>query len=151
MERIGIVALCVLGLAAGAAGADGKDEKARGLQDLRTGTWRAVEIHNEKGVRVPNRIVELVDVKLSFGADGKLTNRSQNQTRISKYTADPSRSPWQIEILRIDTPGNKPGKGIFKIDGDTMTLCLGKDGSDKRPTEFKPQIGATYMILKRIK
>jgi hypothetical protein len=41
----------------------------------------------------------------------------------------------------------KSAKGIFKVEGDTLMFCYGKE----RPTNFEFKPGRWFMVLKRIK
>src|SRR5262249_20716287 len=66
---------------------------------------------------------------------------------------DPSKSPAQIDSTNEDGPGKGvTTKGIYKFDGDTLTVCMGGIGKD-RPTEFasKPGSGTILVVHKRAK
>jgi uncharacterized protein (TIGR03067 family) len=57
------------------------------------------------------------------------------------FTVDPSKAPKTT----VDTlPDGKEIKGIYKLDGDTLTSCVAEAGKD-RPAEFvsKPGSGHT--------
>ena len=64
---------------------------------------------------------------------------------------DPSKSPAQIDTTNEDGPAKGLGlKGIYKFDGDTLTLCFVLPSKD-RPTEFasKPGSGRILFVHKR--
>jgi uncharacterized protein (TIGR03067 family) len=67
---------------------------------------------------------------------------------------DRSKSPAQIDTTNEDGP-RKGGtsKGIYKFDGDTLTICTGGWGKDNRPTEFasKPGSGTMLFVFRRAK
>jgi len=72
------------------------------------------------------------------------------------YTVDLTKKPAQIDLRPVQRGGGaKPELvvyGIFAIEGDTLTLCIGKDGAD-RPTELRgnAEKGIMLITLKRVK
>ncbi len=66
------------------------------------------------------------------------------------YTHDTTKSPRTINISYL-SPIRKTLLGIYKIEGDTLKLCVtvDPDKAEHRPTEFAAGIGQSYVILKR--
>lgn len=68
------------------------------------------------------------------------------------FTIDPTKTPKHLD-LTFDRIGLSPG--IYKIEGDTLTLCRGssrgKAGGDGRPKEFKNGNRALLREWKRVK
>src|SRR5215213_9650941 len=86
-----------------------------------------------------------------FTADGKFVMRLKGRgPREGSYTADLKRDPAEIDIT---PPGRdpKPGLGIVKVAGDTLTLCY--VGGAERPARFEsPERTQVILItLKRQK
>ncbi|HVL11620.1 MAG TPA: TIGR03067 domain-containing protein, partial [Gemmata sp.] len=50
------------------------------------------------------------------------------------YKLDPAADPKEIDAIR--TADDQVSRGIYRLDGDTLTVCLG-DGAPNRPREFR--------------
>ena len=60
---------------------------------------------------------------------------------------DPSKSPAHIDFTYEDGPAKGTTlKGIYKIEGDTLTICYGGLGKD-RPTEFASKAGSGTILV----
>ena len=42
-------------------------------------------------------------------------------------------------------------KGLYELDGDTLTIAIGMGNAGMRPKEVKPGLGIAYLKLQRIK
>ena len=130
-----------------AVGAPGKEAPKKEAPSV-VGEW-----DGEKAVRGGmERPIPEGGVKVTFTADGKMLFKEGNKEEgTGSYKVDASKSPGEIEI----SPPKEDGTllGIFKIDGDTLTICLADKGSSDRPTKFESPAGTNIMLvtLKRVK
>lgn len=64
----------------------------------------------------------------------------------AKIKLDDTRTPKQITIQ--DKEGKLTFRGIYAIDGDTMTICINGDGTDvRRPEEFVSREGTPLLLI----
>ena len=108
------------------------------------GTWALVS-GERHGKAFSDEVVKAVT--LEFSQD---TMATRNKDRVSKakFKLYSDTTPKGIDV---DMDGSV-GKGIYKLDGDTLTILHG-EVEDKRPTEFDPKQTPrlTLLVLKRNK
>lgn len=91
------------------------------------------------------------ELRLSLTADRYKTERGGQVLFDSSYKTDAAREPALIEM--IGTEGelkDKPALGIYKLDGDTLTMCYVMPGKERPKTfESLPNSGAFLVVWKR--
>jgi RNA polymerase sigma factor (sigma-70 family) len=126
--------------AAGKEGAQKEEEKI-------VGTW-AFQSLVQGGQKQPEEDVK--EAKLTFAPDGKLAAKLPKGEKEGTYKLDPAQKPKAI-TLTTETGGTI--LGIYKLEGDTLTLCMGHENDNDRPAEFASKEGTkvVLVVLKRQK
>ena len=78
--------------------------------------------------------------------------RPKRKTAEYGLKLDPTKDPKQVD-LTAERLANKTLKGIYKLDGDKLTICYAYDPDQARPTEFKTKRGDKCYLyeLERVK
>ena len=89
-----------------------------------------------------------LDFNLYFHKDRAVihfTGTDPDDEIVTTFAVDPSKAPKQIDFVGVSSTisGYKARGaktlGIYKLEGDTLTLCWADENQKVRPTEFKYQ------------
>jgi uncharacterized protein (TIGR03067 family) len=127
------------------AGREGERERER---ERHQGTWRVTSFVSD-GAEAPPEVAG----KMSRVVEGDhvVWKRDGNSFAGTTVELDPARDPKALDV--IPDGGKLKGKrvlGIYKLDGDTLTICMAAPDQD-RPTVFEAGKGSqrTLMTFKR--
>jgi uncharacterized protein (TIGR03067 family) len=134
--------LVTLALAVGAPGAKDPPKKEVSI----VGEWNGVKaVAGGEERPVPEG-----GVTITFTADGKFIVHEGKREKAEQgtYKTDTKKDPAEIDISAPAESGRPNVQGIFKIDGDTLTLCFpGKKDDAERPTKFESPEGSRNMLM----
>ena len=142
-----LIAFCVVCAIAIVAADEPKKKEATTFK----GKWSLVSLEHG-GKAAPDDLIK--DFKCNF--EDKTYNNVMNGEVIEEgdYSFDDEKSPKTVdfEIKKGPNEGKKQ-LGIFKIEGDKMTLVVAEPGTTDRPTSFKVEDGSSLIkaVLERVK
>ena len=84
---------------------------------------------------------------ITFTADGKVSFKELKGDRAdeSSYKTDPKKNPAEIDLIPPPAEREPTMLGIYKVDGDTLTLCFTAKG--ERPKEFASPAGSKIVLI----
>ena len=134
-------AMCGLILGTGLALAQPAEEAQKQLQ----GTWTAA-----RAERDGKAADDVVGHRLSFTGDRfRIQSRDGKPLYAGTFRVDPSAKPAAIDFEHAE--GDLKGrawKGIYGLDGDTLTICDNAANPDeRRPTAFEARSGSGYVLI----
>jgi uncharacterized protein (TIGR03067 family) len=121
-------------------------EEKKTDQDQFQGEWAVVKIE-QQGEDLPDYVKDNSPAMIYKA--GKYTFKLGGSTdEAGEFKLDP-----RAKLPTLDytiTEGVHKGKrqlGIYKLDGDSLTICLNEEGADARPAKFKTGAGAAEYVL----
>ncbi|MBX9584688.1 MAG: TIGR03067 domain-containing protein, partial [Gemmataceae bacterium] len=134
------------------ARADAPDEAAKKELKALEGEWRIVSLSAD-GKDEPAD--ELAKARLTFKG-GELEQREAGRDKVERLAVKlaPGESPRHFDLTALTGPDavrGKTSRGIYKRDGDTVTVCNRDFAADAdRPKEFEAGKGLNLLVLERV-
>jgi uncharacterized protein (TIGR03067 family) len=115
-------------------------------QDGFRGIWKFAKARGD-GEDAPGHL--MADLRWVFDKDGKLTVVRPIGDQLGEYKLDPAKKHIDLIMVKGDKKETVPG--IYKLDGDRLTLCFADKGKDsKRPVEFTAEKGTKQVVFELV-
>jgi uncharacterized protein (TIGR03067 family) len=130
-------------LPAGELGQDKPDPSAKERARLQ-GAWTVVS-HEANGKK--SKAATIAGWKLTVSGDRMTTRDGTELLDESTFRLRPAATPRGIDLKLTAGPDKgKQVKGIYKLDGDSLTICVAEPGKE-RPKAFKTSEGSGHMLF----
>jgi uncharacterized protein (TIGR03067 family) len=142
MRRLTALICCLI---LGTALVDAFAQSTDGPQKKLQGTWAAAKAQQDG-----NADADVVGHRLSVsGSRFQIRSKDAKSLYAGTFRLDPSANPAAIDFAH--TQGalkGKTWKGIYALDGDTLTICDNAPDLDKdRPAAFEANRGSGYVLI----
>jgi uncharacterized protein (TIGR03067 family) len=117
------------------------------FRELFKGEWDIVSILDDGEKLGPELIRERFaeNGRMEFGTRAfAIVNPRTEARRVKAYRIDPSRTPSEIDVT---TQFDDIQKGIFRFEGERLTICLAKSEKTPRPTSFDAPGGSDRILF----
>jgi uncharacterized protein (TIGR03067 family) len=132
--------------------ADTDDDDVKKELKALQGSWKTV------GLEIAGKSLPkdgLLDFTFEIGADGKSKAKAPQDETLAMITVNPKKTPKTIDNLHETGPEKgKKQYGIYKLEGDKLTVCITRAGSDEadRPKEFTSKDSSNVLfVFERVK
>jgi uncharacterized protein (TIGR03067 family) len=143
-----IATICCFTLAALLISVAGGGEKTTAKVE---GTW-AVTAGSSDGKKLPDEVIAKAMVSVVFKDGGYKVTGMGMQIEAGTYKVDASKKPATIDMTITEGGGvEKSQVGIFKLEGDVLTLAIGAAGVKDRPKNFDGGDKIEITVMKRSK
>jgi uncharacterized protein (TIGR03067 family) len=85
------------------------------------------------------------DATMEFTPDGKVVLKERGKDITGTYTTDPKKDPAELDLTLEGGGMSIHMPGVFKVEKDTLTLCLVFMG--ERPKKFESPDGSMTLLL----
>jgi uncharacterized protein (TIGR03067 family) len=143
--RYCVLAVAFLLVSTGLGAGDDKKSDTDKLQ----GEWTVVSM--ELRGRVMGEEQRKDSQLIVNGNEWLLRSKKDNKMYLKfSFTVDQAKSPKEVDFKIINPKGKEENlKGIYKLDGDTLTLCKRNIDNEDRPKEFKAGDSTLLAVFKR--
>lgn len=104
-------------------------EQATNDLEALQGTWKTVSFEM-RGRKMP------ADYILQIKGDQWTVIQPNGKSNTCPFRITSSLTPRQIDMIPVTSTNEPMSKGIYKLEGDTLTICR-TEGGRARPQEFK--------------
>ena len=110
------------------------------------GQWKVVDLqHDGKPADKDYKKALATIDKEKFSVQGGGKQRDE----VMGYKIDAGKK--QMDLTPPQGNPDAAAKGLYELDGDTLTIAIGMGNPGMRPTEVKPGLGIAYLKLQRVK
>jgi uncharacterized protein (TIGR03067 family) len=115
------------------------------------GTWKIVSIEIDGRKNSEAAMKEFHEHSEVLKGDQWTAYHGDKIAAQQTFRLIPTKSPKTIDIF--DTNKTLLWRGIYSLDGDTLTICFRQPDKGERPTEFlsRPGSGSVMLVMKRAK
>ena len=106
------------------------------------GNWKMVSLE-QRG----NKASAASITNYMLAVKGNQWTVTQSKAKVTyTFKLDDSTAPRQLDLIMSSARGESVSKGIYKLEGDTLTLCR-TIGNRERPREFKTTSSAGILVV----